>query len=87
MQPNTLVVNIGETAQFRCVSTGRTSWFIKDNTEPYHVGDTITITNVDREKQGYYICKGRNETGHAISARAHLIVRGNLRVFMFMFIQ
>ena len=49
----------------------------------HHVGETLTITNAVFRKQGYYICRGRNETGHVFHARAHLIVRGKLRVFMF----
>ena len=87
MQPKMLVVDIGETANFRCISSGHTTWFFKNNTRPYHVGVDLTITNVDAEKQGYYICNGRTKNGHKIQARAHLIVRGNLRVFMFIYSQ
>ena len=82
-----LVVNIGEAATFRCNSTGLTAWFCKTNKKPFHVGDTLTITNADLEKQGYYICKSINEMGDYIRARAHLIIRGKLRVIMYICLQ
>lgn len=80
--PNVLSVNMGGSADFRCVVTSNGSpvtmqhitWFKDGRQLPSsgRIGDTLMVTSVSREDKGMYQCVVRRQEGDTFQASAEL---------------
>lgn len=87
IQPSTLSVHMGATAEFRCLVTTNGSpvgmqnilWYKDGRQLPTsaRVEDTLVVTRVSRENRGMYQCVVRRPEGDTFQASAELQLGGN----------
>lgn len=90
MRPQSLVVQIGDTAQFHCAVSGHPTptirWLLDgvplSNSITYSINSagTLTIRDVSHVSQGLYECRAENELG-LIRTTAYMTVRSKKSCF------